>query len=323
MSTKLLTSTDVRSSILSSEKGGLVIFEAIKNNIDPIIWTKENRSLIDENLLKYGGVLLRNFKISTTSEFNQYAEVICTQLLDYTFASSPRTLLEGKVYTSTEFRADKEIPFHNEKSYSRDWPATILFFCVIPPEQGGETPVVDSRRVFNGLDKEIIDKFDRHGVLYVRRYNEQTDLSWQHVFQTDHPTEVEAFCREHDIEFAWQSSGSQLTTKQVCQATWTHPITMEKVWFNQAHIFHLSVFEKEMQNELLSKQGEHGLSRNAYYGDGSPIEEEALDHIREVYRKEEILFKWQRGDILILDNVLMAHGRKPYQGDRKIAVAMG
>jgi hypothetical protein len=35
-----------------------------------------------------------------------------------------------------------------------------------------------------------------------------------------------------------------------------------------------------------------------------------------------VSFPWQRGDILMLDNILAAHGRAPYEGPRKILVGM-
>lgn len=63
--------------------------------------------------------------------------------------------------------------------------------------------------------------------------------------------------------------------------------------------------------------------RNAYYGDGSEIEEESLKAIRRAYEQERIEFSWQKGDVMILDNRLMAHSRNPFKGNRKVVVAMG
>lgn len=65
------------------------------------------------------------------------------------------------------------------------------------------------------------------------------------------------------------------------------------------------------------------LPRNAYYGDGSPIEEDALETIRTAYANETVVFPWQTKDVLLLDNMLTAHGRRPYKGARSIVVGMG
>ena len=96
----------------------------------------------------------------------------------------------------------------------------------------------------------------------------------------------------------------------------------ESVWFNQAHLFHISSLDEKTRLSLIKELGEENIPRNASYGNGDPFEIEVLEHIREAYYKEKIKFKWHKGDILILDNILMAHGRETYKGERKIAVAM-
>lgn len=64
------------------------------------------------------------------------------------------------------------------------------------------------------------------------------------------------------------------------------------------------------------------LPFRTYYGDGTEIEEEVIEEIRDVYERTKITFAWKEGDILLLDNMLMAHGRNPFQGERKILVGM-
>ncbi len=76
------------------------------------------------------------------------------------------------------------------------------------------------------------------------------------------------------------------------------------------------------KSALLAAVGEENLPRNAYFGDGSPIPDADLDAVRAAYAAETIAFPWQAGDILVLDNVLAAHGRRPFQGTRKIVVGM-
>jgi hypothetical protein len=94
------------------------------------------------------------------------------------------------------------------------------------------------------------------------------------------------------------------------------------VWFNQAHLFHVSNLENSIQESLLAVLKEEGLSRNAYYGDGTPIERSVLDEIRAAYKASTVVFPWQKDDLLMVDNMLVAHGRRPYTGERKTLVAM-
>lgn len=318
---KIPSESDIRTTIYPEKDKGILLVEAQKS-LSPIEWAKNHKDFIEQNLLKLGGILLRGFNIHSLSEFNQFSQLICPRLLEYTYRSTPRSNLGKNIYTATEYPADQSIPLHNENAYSDSWPEKIMFFCAIAAQEGGETPTADSREVLKRIDSNIVKKFEEKGVLYVRHYSRGIDLSWQEVFQTEDKHEVEAYCLKHSIEYCWGEVGPELITKQRCQATLVHPVTKEKVWFNQAHLFHISSLNKELAQTLMAEVGE-SLPRNAFYGDGTPIEEEVLNHIREAYEKEMIAFKWQRGDIMILDNVLRTHGRKPYSGARKIVVSMG
>ena len=73
---------------------------------------------------------------------------------------------------------------------------------------------------------------------------------------------------------------------------------------------------------LLTQHSERQLPYQTYYGDGSDIEDSIVEMLRAAYRKEMVSFRWQQGDILMLDNMLVAHGRNPFTGPRKIVVGM-
>jgi alpha-ketoglutarate-dependent taurine dioxygenase len=123
------------------------------------------------------------------------------------------------------------------------------------------------------------------------------------------------------MEFEWRE-GNRLRTRQARPAVTRHPRTGEMVWFNQAHLFHLTNLEPAARAGLLESFQTDELPRNAYYGDGAPIEHEALDEIRAVYQEASAQFPWRPGDVLLLDNVRIAHGRRSFTGERKIVVAM-
>jgi TfdA family taurine catabolism dioxygenase TauD len=192
---------------------------------------------------------------------------------------------------------------------------------VTAPAVGGETPIADSRRVLEAIGPEVSEEFRERGVLYVRNFRKGFGLSWQDTFQTPDRDRVEEFCRKAGIEYVWKGD-DDLQTREKRPAMAQHPRSGERVWFNQAHLFHVSSLGEEVAQLLLSEFGEVGLPRNSYFGDGAPIPASSLGRIREAYGREEIVFPWQRRDILVLDNMLSAHGRRPYEGAREIVVAM-
>ncbi len=210
---------------------------------------------------------------------------------------------------------------HNEMSYARAWPLKIWFYCVTPATSGGQTPIADSRKVLARISPRVRDKFAERQVMYVRNYGHGVDLPWQEVFQTNDPHEVERLCRNVGMEFEWKP-GDRLTTRHVCQAIAAHAQTNEPVWFNQAHLFHVTSLDEASRELLLQRFGEDELPRNAYYGDGSPIEPAALDEIRNAFELEKTLLPWQTGDLLLLDNMRTAHGRESYEGPRRLLAGM-
>jgi alpha-ketoglutarate-dependent taurine dioxygenase len=298
-----------------------LLVEPRMEGINLLGWTENNLELIGEKLSGAGALLFRNFNIKSIEQFELFITSLSVELLEYSYRSTPRSHVSGRIYTSTEYPADQSIPLHNEMAYSAQWPLKLWFMCLENALQGGETPIADSRRVLQKINPRVRERFAEHGVMYVRNYGEGLDLSWQNVFQTEDKTEVEAFCRSAAIEYEWRGA-DRLRTRQVCQAVAVHPKTREEVWFNQAHLFHISSLQESVRESLLEMMSEEDLPRNAYYGDGSPIDSATLDHIREIYSQEAIIFHWQEGDVLMLDNMLAAHGRRPYAGSRKVVVGM-
>jgi alpha-ketoglutarate-dependent taurine dioxygenase len=298
-----------------------VVVEPRQEGLDLERWAAASRDLLQRHLLSAGGILFRNFGLKTEAELERFIQAVSGEPLEYTYRSTPRKQVAGKVYTSTEYPPDQFIPLHNEMSYTRNWPMKIWFLCLKAAQEGGETPIADSRRVYERIEPRIRDRFAEKQVMYVRTYGTRVDLPWQEVFQTTDKHAVEDYCRNAGIDFTW--IGDQgLRTRQVCQAVATHPQTGEVVWFNQAHLFHVSSLPPAIREPLLSTYAEDKLPRNVYYGDGTPIEPQDLDAIREAYQRETITFPWQEGDVLMLENMLAAHGRTPYVGSRKVVVGM-
>lgn len=297
------------------------VIDAPSRSADVVAWARGHQQHIDDLLSIHGGVLFRGFRVNGVAHFERFmTEGFERELLTYRNRSTPRTEVRGRVYTSTEYPADQHIELHNENSYTSAWAERIFFHCVKPSDTGGETPIADSRKVYARIADDVRERFERHGVMYVRNYDD-LDLPWQSVFQTEDPREVEAHCEASGIEWEWLDA-TRLRTREVAQATLQHPASGEWVWFNQAHLFHVSSLQPAVRAALTATVAEEHLPRNAFFGDGSRIDDADLAAVRAAYAAETVAFPWHAGDILMLDNVLAAHGRRPFTGSRKVVVGM-
>jgi amino acid adenylation domain-containing protein len=291
------------------------------NDIDIIDWAKSNREFIESKLQHHGAILFRNCNIDSVATFEKLAQAICPKLFGE-YGDLPREEVGSKVYGSTPYPADQAILFHNESSHMHCWPLKIWFFCLQSAQQGGETPIVDCRKLYQLLDPQLRETLEKKQLMYVRNYIEGLDVSWQDFFHTSDKAAVENYCHQAGIKFEWLANDN-LRTRKIRPAIVNHPHTKEKVFFNQIQLHHISCLEPTVRESLLSMFGEENLPRNLYYGDGSAIEDAVMAEINQVYQQGTISFPWQQGDVLMLDNMLTAHGRFPYVGPRKIVVAMG
>ena len=296
--------------------------QPVLDGFDLIAWCEKNERLFDEMLLDHRAILFRNCAVQTIQIFSKLAAVLSKgSLMGYKDRSTPRRELADNIYTSTVYPQDYRIALHNEGTYWTTWPLRIMFCCLVEPDQGGETPIADTRRIYNRISASIRERFAQRNVLYVRNYNDGFGLTWQDSFQTQDRRIVEEYCRLNDIEFEWKS-GDRLRTRQVRRAIARHPKTGEYLWFNHAAFFHVSSLEPSIREAFIREFREEDLPYNTFYGDGSPIESDVLEELRAAYQEEMIEFAWKEGDVMVLDNMTVCHGRAPYNGLRRVAVAM-
>jgi hypothetical protein len=188
-------------------------------------------------------------------------------------------------------------------------------------EEGGVTPIADCREVYRLLSPELRDKFHTKGLKYVRNFIPKLDVSWQQFFRTENRAEVEAKCRETGTEFKWKD-GDRLKIESWAPGVITHPRTGELVFFNQVRLHHVSCLPKAYRESTLSMFAPDDLPRNVVFGDGTPITDDEVAQVGLAFDKAVVDAPWQKGDIMMLNNMLVAHGRRPFKGKRKIVVAM-
>jgi alpha-ketoglutarate-dependent taurine dioxygenase len=312
----------VKTDYLNSQKPFPLVVQPVADGVNLPGWASGNLQFIKTELAKHGAILFRGFDVESVSQFQRLVNSISPELMDYYERTVQRTEVEDKIYTASEYAADHPIPFHNEYSFAHVWPMKLWFYCDTPAPQGGESTVADCREVFNLVTPETREKFAQKGVMYVRNYGDGLDLSWQEVFQTKEKEVVEKYCQDAHIEVEWKNN-NRLRTRQIRQGIAHHPTTGEPVWFNQATLFHVTSLDPVTRKSLLTIfKSEENLPRHAFYGDGTTIEESAIEDINQAYRQALVQLPLQKGDIMVIDNMLVAHGRSPFKGLRKLLVAM-
>ncbi|MFD4636952.1 TauD/TfdA family dioxygenase [Lentzea sp. NPDC058436] len=283
---------------------------------------RADRDTIRDLLHNQGAVVMRGFEVGGAEGLANAVRAISGEPLTYTEQSSPREVIKDKVYTSTSYPQQEEIPLHNEMSYQAVWPLTLYFHCVEPPLTQGATPLASVREVYEAIDSSVREEFERRQWSVVRNYGEDIGLRWWTVFGTESREEVERQCRDGGLTAEWLPDNG-LRTRAVRDAVHKHPFTGLPVWFNHIVLFHESSLAEDVRESLLDVYGRESLPNNTYYGDGSVIPDDVVGHLRACFRAASTRFDYKRDDLLLVDNMSVAHGREPFTGPRKIAVAMG
>ena len=249
-------------------------------------------------------ILFRGFHVAP-SEFGAVAAAAAPSAIDYLGGTSARTRVDGNVYLSTTFPAKYTLMQHFEMAYLRRWPLKLLFYCETASPEGGETPVASARALMKRLDPRIVEMFTEKKVKYVREMGPELTRTWQATFETTDKAAVEKHCASAGIEFEWLD-GDRLRVSNVAQGTARHPKTGELTWFNSAHFLHAEL--REIPNN----------GQSCFFGDGSPIDVGILREVRAAFDEVSLAFPWEQGDVMLVDNMLASHGRRPFSGPRRI-----
>lgn len=290
-----------------------------------IDWYNANYDSIQQQLLETGAIVFRGVDIDSLEKFENVFTQLSKNFLNYVDGNSPRTKLSSKVYTSTEYDKNFSITLHNELSYSATYPSKIFFCCTLPAASGGETPIADCRKIYEKMNADLIEQIKSKRITYVRNLHGGQGFgpSWQDTFETKEKSTVEKYCKESLIEFTWKKDGG-LKLSQTRDGVIQHPVTKEWVWFNQMDQFHPSHLNPEIYETLMLiyNNNEEELPTYVKFGDNSKVTSDMIKEIRKTVDSLAVSTPWEKGDLLMADNILVCHGRMPYKGDRKVLVSM-
>ena len=312
---------DVEISFFDERKLPAVITPAAPD-LDAAAWCAGNKTFIRSLLSEHGAVLLRGFQTGGAASFERVLiNATSDKSVVYRDKATPRTHLTGNVFSSTDYDPARTIFPHNENSYCTSWPLYVAFYAEVPPRADGATPLVDCRKVYQQIPELVRKRFEALGVLYCRVHGHGLGMSWKDSYSVSTVEELQRYCRDNVMDLTVQPDGVA-RVKYRRWASITHPVTSEKAWFNHGVFFNVSALEPELKEFFLSCYDETELPYNTFYGNGARIEPEIIEQLHAIYMRNLTRFDYRQGDVLIVDNMLVAHGRETYSGDRKICVSM-
>lgn len=315
-----------------------------------VAWLLENQGWVEEQMRHYGAMLFRGFAVHEPIDFERIARAIDDNLKKDYLGTSPRNALTEFVFNASEVPGAFPIPEHCEMSFVKNFPRHLFFCCLQPSPVGGETPLVDFRKVYADLDPAVRQRFVERGIKAIRNYagpDAKSKLDfwqlkpWDDMFGSRDHAVVEAKCREEAFEPTW-GEGESLRLVSRHQAVRQHSETGEPVWFNHSTTFHVSMAPGEYKRIWRRQKTLRNLffwqlssalvairrrtirpedqSMHCTYLDGTEIPDADMDHVRDVIWKHMVIYPWQQGDVVAIDNQSVGHGRLPYRGPRRIAV---
>ncbi|EQA44642.1 taurine catabolism dioxygenase, TauD/TfdA family [Leptospira broomii serovar Hurstbridge str. 5399] len=312
-------------------------------------WITKNKKTVDQDLLEYGAILFRGFSVSNPLEFEAVALALDKNLKTDYLGTSPRNRVTKFVHTASELPPYYPIMQHAEMSFLNKPPRKLMFYCEVPPIKNGETPITDLRKVYEDMNPGILKKFETKGVKYIRRYDGPNaprvsmwkTKRWDEMFSTVHKEEVEKIAARQTFQVDWLPQDElKLTNIQV--SVRTHPTTKTKAWHNHSQVFHVDAalleyqkiakYQKSIASAFLYGaifvltslkkllRNPEKFETNIEFGDGTPISSKEIREVSDTFWNHLSVFGWQKGDVLLIDNYSVSHGRLPFSGPREILV---
>jgi alpha-ketoglutarate-dependent taurine dioxygenase len=282
-------------------------------------WFRRNREELRAAVAEHGAVVVRGLGLSDAATFAAVSRTLADRLMPDREGFAHRDEVAGWIYSSADWPRDQMMCMHHELSYSGQFPTMLVLGCLSAPARDGCTAVADSQYVLDALPAEVVDRLETEGWLLTRNYGSVIGMPWTEAFGTGSRDEVERYCGETGIEYEWR--GDDLRTRQRRPALITHPVTGRRSWFNQISFLSEWNLDPDVRDYLVSVLGPDGLPFNTAWGNGEPFSPTVIAAINQAYRRGTRREPWQTGDVMLIDNIRIAHNREPFDGDRQIVMA--
>lgn len=276
---------------------------------------------IGKVLQDVGTVLFRGFAIPNPEAFHSVVEAYGEAAFTYeeSLSNAVRLNVTSRVFTANEAPSDVEIFLHHEMAQTPIFPSKLMFYCEVAPEYGGTTPLCRSDALFSELelrDPEVASAFDSRGVRYSNVMPSENDKlsgqgrSWRATLGVDTPSAAEERLDFLGYKWEWRENHTLRVISPKLPAVRTLK-DGRKTFFNQLIAAFCGWSDKR-----------NSASSSVTFGDGEPI---TMEHMRspiEISRELTYDHEWRVGDVVLIDNFLVMHGRRPFRGQRRILASL-
>lgn len=280
-----------------------------------------NKAAVDAALSDAGALLFRGFDVPDPQAFDAAVEGYGEPGFTYedSLSNAVRTNVTPRVFTANEAPPTTEIFLHHEMAQTPLYPAKLFFYCEIAAENGGATPLCRSDWVLERLAEQapdFVSRVKQHGVRYTNVMPGDDDAgsgqgrSWRSTLSAADRAGAEARLAQLGYSWDWQEDGSLGATTPVLDAVRALP-DGRRTFFNQL----IAAFRGWADSR-------NDPNRAITFGDGTPIT--GADMAPAIAIADELThdLAWQPGDVALIDNFLVMHGRRPFEGKRRVLASL-
>lgn len=267
-------------------------------------------------LLNNGVAFIRGVEVDSLGTLVSAALTSLGSLFEYDFQVTPRRELGNGFLSATEVPPMRPVRFHNECSYLPIMPRYLLFACARASDSGGRTLLSSSAQITANLPSDVRCRLLRRQILYRWMFADDSHLSRKVVGKApDEVLKSLELCSRRDV-------AGRLIVESRRPATLSCPSTGADLWANHIWALHASAIPAALLEVCKAENGSDFVPHDVMYDDGTPISQEDIEQIGEVYKQFTVYINWEPGDIAVIDNLMWAHAREPFVGARELLVQL-